>query len=346
MHIQNEYERRKGWRDAQGEMTYQAKGKSLMKRISDTTSECPAKRKRTPCSICKHTNHREANCFFRPGAPRCTYCKKPRHLKKDCWSKSGGKGKGRAKPRKETANVAVVDEGSSGIEEIHVTYDSRNNSKTPSSYLWHADSGASSHVTSDFKALHNYIPNIETIKGVGGIKIQLHGRGTIILQSKIKNQSFKITLNNVCYIPTQDGSLLSLSRLDKQGGGSSIHHGRVLILDEHLNTVAIGNAICNQYLMNVQTIYPENIHTTHEKLSWNQWHTRYGHISFSGLQKTHQMGLVNNFSVDTTTIPSDCSTCAKAKLTRTPHTNTSSIKTTSPGDLTHTDLCTTTDHGI
>jgi hypothetical protein len=157
IHIQNEYKRCKGWRDAQGETTYQAKGKSLMKRISDTTSECPAKRKQTPCSICKHTNHREANCFFQPSAPRCTYCKKPRHLEKDCWSKSGGKGKGRAKPRKETANVTVVDEGSSGIEEIHVMYDSRNNSKTPSSYLWHADSGASSHVTSDFKALHNYI---------------------------------------------------------------------------------------------------------------------------------------------------------------------------------------------
>jgi transposase InsO family protein len=169
---------------------------------------------------------------------------------------------------------------------------------------------------------------------------------TIILQSTIKNRSFKITLNNVCYIPMQDGSLLSLSRLDKQGGGSFIHHGCVLILDEHLNTVVIGNAIGNQYLMNVQTIYPENIHTAHEKLSWNQWHTRYGHISFSGLQRTHQMGLVNNFSVDTTTIPSDCSACTKAKLTRTPHTNASSIKTTSPGDLTHTDLCTTTDHGV
>ena len=165
------------------------------------------------------------------------------------------------------------------------------------------------------------------------------------MRSKIKNQLFKITLTNVCYIPLQDGSLLSLSCLDKQGGGSFICHGCVLILDEHLNTVAIGKAKRNQYKMEVQTIYPESIHTTHERLSWNQWHTCYGHIGFSGLLKTYQMGLVDNFMVNTNSVFSDCSACTKAKIHHSSHSKACGIKTTAPGDLTHTDLCTTADHG-
>ena len=52
----------------------------------------------------------------------------------------------------------------------------------PSSYHWHADSAATCHVTSDFEALWDYIPNIETIQGIGGIEIQSHGHSTVKLR--------------------------------------------------------------------------------------------------------------------------------------------------------------------
>ena len=327
MHIQNEYNRWTGWRkDAEkGETSYQASSKSLMKRISDTTlTECMSKCPRIPCSICKCTNHREANCFFKPGAPQCNYCNKPGHLEKDCWSKSGGKGKkpskGHIRPKKETAHIAV--EESSGIEEVNVTYDtSRNNSETPSSYHWHADSTATCHVTSDFEALWDYIPNIETIQSIGGIEIQSHGHGTVKLRSIINKRSYKITLSRVCFIPLQWNSLLSLRQLDSQGGSVFIGNSWILIYDQHGMTVATGRVKRNQYQLDVKTIYPEHVHITQEQLSWDQWHTCYGHISFSSLQKT--MNLVNNFIVDMNTVPSDCSACAKAKLSCMSHPKTS-----------------------
>ncbi|KAF8625757.1 hypothetical protein AX15_005211 [Amanita polypyramis BW_CC] len=345
MHIQGENERRKRWKaDAEKETAYQAIGKSLMKRISDPPANGGrVKHQKTLRSICKRPNHKEANCFFRQGAPRCTYCGKPGHSENDCWSKNGRKGKkkgkGRTRPKRESANVATMSNRSSGVQEVHVTYDSRSNSETPSIYYWHADSAATCHVTNDYAALTNYIPKMETIRGLGNVEVQSYGRGTVKLKSKIGNQSYKITLRGVYYVPSQTDSLLSIRRLDQQGGSAYIGNSQILIYDRHKNAVATGRTKRNQYQLDVQTVYPERVEITQEKLSWDLWHARYGHVSHSGLRKLFQRNLVDNFNVDINSVPTDCTVCAKNKLTReNPRQKLGGIKTKLPGELTHTDV--------
>jgi hypothetical protein len=50
-------------------------------------------------------------------------------------------------------------------------------------------------------------------------------------------------------------------------------------------------------------------------LSWKTWHKRHGHISYTGLQKMYQLGLVDGFDVDACTPKPDCIACIEGKLT-------------------------------
>ena len=49
--------------------------------------------------------------------------------------------------------------------------------------------------------------------------------------------------------------------------------------------------------------------------SWETWHKRYGYISYTGLQKIYQLGLVDGFDVDVCTPKPDCVMCIEGKLT-------------------------------
>jgi hypothetical protein len=71
--------------------------------------------------------------------------------------------------------------------------------------------------------------------------------------------------------------------------------------------------------------------------SWETWHKRFGHISYSGLQKLLDLDLVEGFSVDTRTPKPNCVTCTEAKQTEEPFKKSVNRKT-EPGELTHIDL--------
>jgi hypothetical protein len=69
-----------------------------------------------------------------------------------------------------------------------------------------------------------------------------------------------------------------------------------------------------------------------------KWHKRFGHISISGLQQLHHKQLVDNFHLKKQSEITDCDACAQAKLTRTPFPNHYPIKSSAPGERTHTDV--------
>ena len=55
-------------------------------------------------------------------------------------------------------------------------------------------------------------------------------------------------------------------------------------------------------------------YTSTEKLTWDQWHQRYGHISISTLQTLEKEKMVNGLSIDQSLIPSKmCDACTEAK---------------------------------
>src|SRR5260221_10460468 len=73
------------------------------------------------------------------------------------------------------------------------------------------------------------------------------------------------------------------------------------------------------------------------KPTWETWHLRFGHISYTCLLLLFLKRLVDGFEVDLTSPKPDCVACTEAKLTVAPH-GPSSKRLTKPGELTHVDL--------
>ena len=53
--------------------------------------------------------------------------------------------------------------------------------------------------------------------------------------------------------------------------------------------------------------------------TWEAWHQKYGHVSYSSLQHLLKNNMVDNFNVDTSSDKPDCMACTEAKLMVTTH---------------------------
>lgn len=85
------------------------------------------------------------------------------------------------------------------------------------------------------------------------------------------------------------------------------------------------------------TEYQQIFHTREPTQSWQTWHRRFGHISYSGLQKLPDNWMVDSLTIDLNMSKPVCEACVQAKQTIEPFNQTSQC-ITKPGDLTHIDL--------
>ena len=72
-------------------------------------------------------------------------------------------------------------------------------------------------------------------------------------------------------------------------------------------------------------------------LPWEEWHRRYGHISYAGLQSLRDKNLINRFNPDPKSPKQDCSPCTAAKMHYKAFSPTATW-TGAIGHLTHMDL--------
>ena len=138
-------------------------------------------------------------------------------------------------------------------------------------------------------------------------------------------------------------NLLSLGRWDNAGGSYASTNGILHLTTKSGKIVAEGKRIPNNlYKMNVDVKSiprksEETYASTENLQSWETWHRRFGHVSYTGLQKLLEEKLVDGFNVDICTPKPDCVACTEAKLAIEPYKRSNDRHTT-PGELTHTDL--------
>ena len=85
------------------------------------------------------------------------------------------------------------------------------------------------------------------------------------------------------------------------------------------------------------TCTPQTFQASEPTQSWELWHKRFGHISYSSLQKLLDLKLVDGFTVDTRTPKPDCVACTEAKQS-VEHFNKWTNRVTKFGELTHIDV--------
>ena len=190
----------------------------------------------------------------------------------------------------------------------------------------------------------------KTVSGVSTNKAKIEGQGTVELESIINGYKYLLKLENVLYIPSNRNNLISLGRWDHAGGQYTGGGGVLILITKDGKQVAKGTKVNNNlYKMKVSiwkpgasypkssTCTPQTFQATEPTQTWETWHQRYGHIGYSGLQKLHDLKLVDGFTVDTRTPKPDCIACTEAKQTEEPF-NKSTCRETKPDELTHMDV--------
>jgi hypothetical protein len=128
------------------------------------------------------------------------------------------------------------------------------------------------------------------------------------------------------------------------GGEYATHNGKLMLTTKSGNRITEGPCIANN-LYNLrftlrsptQNKIKDHIFTTQEIPSWETWHRRFGHIGYTGLQKIHELGLVDGFDINVRTPKPDCIACMEGKLTVKLYKK-SAMHTKEVGQLTHIDL--------
>lgn len=157
------------------------------------------------------------------------------HTEKECWRNPENKGKGRVTKssqtnekggRKGNEHAKVGKEPTSADEEdeankanvTHVPMD-KNDEVDFSTYPWIADSAATSHICAQCNAFVDYwpIPSKE-ITGLGDKVTTTYGRGTVVIDSRVKDRSLRLCLPNMLYVPEARENLISLGCINAVGG--------------------------------------------------------------------------------------------------------------------------------
>jgi transposase InsO family protein len=267
---------------------------------------------------------------------KCFNCGKEGHIKEDCWSKGGGReGKGPAR-RKKGGDRAHQTQESINTSLNDVAYSSRE-SQEFSRYDWILDSATTSHICTTREAFTDYTPlRNSPIYGLGSQPINAQGRGTVILNFKVDGKLIRHVLREVLHAPDADNCLLSISRFDAGGGDIHFKTGVAILRNKSKQTVGIGKVINRLYLLDARAELPgqerANLATT-QKLSWDQWHRRFGHLSMGALEKLNKEKLVKGLMIDESSIPSrSCEACIQAKQAHRPFPKEAENRTTIAGE--------------
>jgi len=98
--------------------------------------------------------------------------------------------------------------------------------------IWFADSAATVHVSpnqDDFTSYRRY-DKCWIIKAFGRNTVKAVGEGNVLADIKFRNKTTRIELTQVLHVPSVDGKILSLKRLDQKGFEIRISGGRVRII--------------------------------------------------------------------------------------------------------------------
>ena len=216
-------------------------------------------------------------------------------------------------------------------------------------YDWLGDSVTTSHVCNQHEAFKTFHPFSTTVSGVGNVKIEAKGKGTVKLKSSYKGQKYIIELKDVLYIPTNRNNLISLGKWDKATGPYKGGQGELILIAKNGKSVTRGTKIRNNLYHMEVSIREPNIKYQVEAIpqsfvikeaaqNWATWHKRFGHIGYGALQEMLDNNLIEGFNVDTHTSKPDCIACTEAKQFVEPYAQISHEKITENGDLTHIDV--------
>ena len=139
----------------------------------------------------------------------------------------------------------------------------------------------------------------------------------MIVNFKVDGKLIRHILRKVLHAPDANNCLLLISCFDAGGGDINFKTGEAILQNKNKQTVGIGKVKNRLYLLDARVELPGrervNLAST-QKLSWDQWHRRYGYLSMGALEKLKKQEMVKGLMIDESSIPSrSCKACIQAK---------------------------------
>ncbi|KAG2121275.1 hypothetical protein DEU56DRAFT_746773, partial [Suillus clintonianus] len=123
----------------------------------------------------------------------------------------------------------------------------------------------------------DYVPLTDhKVSRISNESLKAEGRGTVELVSTVNKQQVTCKLKNVLYVPRASNNLLSIMRLDREGGHAIMGNGVVTLKVRGGCTIAKGKLQNGLYLLNSWAkLHPiTKIYTTRDEkpVDWLTWH--------------------------------------------------------------------------
>ncbi|XP_056690133.1 uncharacterized protein [Spinacia oleracea] len=200
---------------------------------------------------------------------------------------------------------------------------------------WYLDSGCSKYMIGD----RNRFLSLTTYEG-GTVTFGDNKKGNIIGIGKV-GKSKSHSIDNVFLVEGLGHSLLSISQFCDKGNYAKFFLNKCLIINSNTETVILeGQRKGNTYVVNLNFVPHSNL-TCLSVIEDDPllWHKRFGHASFSLMNKLNSKNLVTGLPNTKFAKLSVCDACIKGKQVRTSFKSKGVISTTKPLELIHMDLC-------
>ena len=218
---------------------------------------------------------------------------------------------------------------------LHLTFDFALQVPVRGNNTWYLDSGCSKHMTGDksrFLSLGSYYG--------GTVTFGDNKKGEIIAIGKV-GKSSSHAIDNVFLVEGLKHNLLSISQFCDKGNSVSFNSNVCQIINDDTGDVVLeGTRSGNTYTVDLNQV-PNSSLTCLSVIEDDPllWHKRFGHASFSLLDKLRSKELVEglpsiNFQKDRV-----CDACVRGKQTRISFKSKKYISSKNPLELIHMDLC-------
>ncbi|QRW04713.1 Pol polyprotein/retrotransposon [Ceratobasidium sp. AG-Ba] len=207
------------------------------------------------------------------------------------------------------------------------------------------DSGCQRHMTcirSIFTHIEEFHPPI-LIRGIGDTGIEANARGTIAIPVTIDGALSWFYLSDVLYAPELHRNLISTGALLESGLHVSLDTSGAVIYNNasRLNILATAAFKDRLWILRMEDsvatvqMAPEaNVATTGV-----DWHRRFGHIGMNALRNLASTGAIDKLTKSDLTAIENCEVCVLAKGARLPFPVSTSVSSSAPLELVHSDLC-------
>jgi len=173
---------------------------------------------------------------------------------------------------------------------------------------WYIDSGATSHMTNDrnfFTEFHE--TKNEKVTVANGQHMMSEGVGDGYLHCQVSDETHKIPVRDVLYVPTLNSNLLSVKKLTKQGNIVKFEGDSCSILKGN-KTYAEAKITDDLYQLNCEKV---NLAKCEHHNCIHQWHRRLGHRYPDAIIRLSRENV--SVSIDLCSARMKCISCIKGK---------------------------------